>query len=260
MDKMQKAEQQVISCCIERGSTVIRVIICDDNQDFLSILESHVSGCLKQLGISSKIHSYTGVGEIGGPILASCDIAVLDIDFNTTNYNGIDIARKLRSVREDAVVIFVTNYIEYAPEGYEVRAFRYILKKDIPQKLEKCIQQAVAYLDHNKEMFKIKVNGEVIDLDLKSILYIESQLRMVVIYVQKARGIKKYECYASITELEQQLEINGFLRVHKSLLVNMRHIKRYQCREIELDNGTFLKVSEKRYAEQKRKYLLWKGL
>jgi len=260
MNEMQKSEQQVISCCIERGTTVIRVIICDDNEDFLAAMESRVTDCLKQLGISTKIHSYTGADKIGAPILASCDIAILDVDFNTPNYNGLDIARKLRSVREDAVIIFVTNYIEYAPDGYEVRAFRYVLKKNVPTKLGECIRQAVDHLNHNKEVFKIKVNGEVIDLDLKSILYIEAQLRMVIIYVLKERGLKRYECYASITELEQQLGVNGFLRVHKSFLVNMRHIKRYQCREVELDNGTFLKVSEKRYAEQKRKYLLWKGL
>lgn len=260
MDKIQYTAQRAISCRIERGTAMVRIIICDDNRLFLTMLESRIIDCLRQLGVTYKIHTYTSMSEISDPILSSCDIALLDIDFNSNSYNGLDIARKLRSVRKDSVIIFVTNYIEYAPEGYEVRAFRYLLKKDISSKCSACIRDAVEYLDQTKETFKIKVNGEVIDLSMNSILYIESQLRMVTIYVQKDRGIKKYECYASIGELELQLESCGFLRIHKSYLVNMKHIKRYQCNDVTLDNGTLLKASEKRYAEQKRKYLLWKGL
>ncbi len=69
--------------------------------------------------------------EISTQILSSADIAFLDVDYSGKNYNGMDIARKLRSLRKDTVIIFVTNFIEYAPEGYEVQAFRYILKREI---------------------------------------------------------------------------------------------------------------------------------
>ena len=48
-------------------------------------------------------------------------------------------------------------------------------------------------------------------------------------------------------------------RTNKSYLVNMRRIKKYQCNEAELDNGQILRVSEKNYAENKKRYLLWKG-
>ena len=194
MDEQLHAALKATSCSIERGVTMVRVLICDDNRLFLTTLESRVSDCLKQLGVSSQIHTYTCISEISGPILASCDIAFLDIDFKSNQYNGLDIARKIHSVRKDAVIIFVTNYIEYAPEGYEVRAFRYLLKKDISTKYAECIKQAIEHLNQHKETLKIKVNGEVIDINLKSILYIESQLRMVVIYAQRDREIKTYEC------------------------------------------------------------------
>ena len=62
-----------------------------------------------------------------------------------------------------------------------------------------------------------------------------------------------------IQDLEHQLEPKGFLRIHKSYLVNMRHLKKFQCREAVLSNGTVLRVGEKTYADKKKKYLLWKG-
>lgn len=254
--------QEILPCTVERGSPVIRVIICDDDEIFLEKLRKAIDSVLQGMNVIAKIHTYSRMEDIGQPILASCDIAFLDIDFAHTRYNGLDIARKLRSERKDAIIIFVTNFIEYAPEGYEVQAFRYVLKLDVESKLKDYLQQAITQLQTVCETLKIMVNGEIIDIPLKSILYIESQLRQVLIHVQRdssGRAIKKFSCYASLAEMEKQLEPQGFLRIQKSYLVNMAHLQRLQCREALLDNGTILPVSEKNYAELKQKYLYWKG-
>lgn len=241
---------------------MIRVIICDDDKEFLSTAMQIVDDLFKKLSIGAKIHTYTAFEEIGVPILASCDIALLDIDFARRKYNGIDIARKLRTLRTDAVIIFITNYIEYAPEGYEVKAFRYLLKKDVQQKLPGYVALAVEALNSSRETLKIKINGEIINLRIKEILYIESQLRMVDVHLKKhksnAQG-KVYSYYATMTDLEKQLEPHGFLRIHKSYLVNMQFIRRFQNKEVLLYDGTSLRVGEKNYSEKKKKYLMWKG-
>lgn len=255
--------QEIQLCTVERGRPVIRVIICDDDEVFLKKFRKVIDTVLQAMNVKAKIHTFSRMEDIGEPILASCDIAFLDIDFAHTRYNGLDIARRLREERSDAIIIFVTNFIEYAPEGYEVQAFRYMLKLDIESKLKDYLQQAITQLQSVCETLKIKVNGEIIDIPLKSILYIESQLRQVLIHVQKeasGKAIKKYSCYATLTELEKQLEPQGFLRIQKSYLVNMAHLQRFQCKEAMLDNGTLLPVSEKNYAEQKQKYLYWRGL
>ena len=238
---------------------MIRVIICDDDSTFLNALKETVESSLTALGIPPKVHAYSAFEEIGNPILASCDMAFLDIDLNNAKYNGFDVARKLRAVRSDAVIIFVTNYIEYAPEGYEVQAFRYLLKKDYNQKLKDYITEAIKQLEVSRQTFKIMINGELIDLSFDSILYIESNLRTVTIHVQKGTMRKCYSCYATLSDLEEKLEPHGFLRIHKSYLVNMEHLKKYQCKEALLSDGTLLRVSEKNYAKKKKKYLFWRG-
>lgn len=261
-DKFENV-QDIFPCTVERGRPMIRIIICDDDDVFLNKLQHAIEVALQRMAISAKIHTFNSMEKIGQPIFASCDIAFLDIDFAHTRYNGLDIARTLRKVRKDAIIIFVTNFIEYAPEGYEVQAFRYVLKIDIEKKLQEYLQHAVTQLQSVCETLKIKVNGEIIDIPLNSILYIESQLRMVMIHVQRdlcGKSIKTYSCYASLSEMEKQLEPQGFLRIHKSYLVNMAHLKRFQCKEATLDNGTALRVSEQNYAEQKKKYLFWRGM
>lgn len=194
-------------------------------------------------------------------MLSGCDIALLDIDYIDQNYNGIDIAKRLRRFRKDAIIIFVTNFIEYAPEGYEVQAFRYILKRNLKSDLKPYIEQALLHLQSNKETLKIQVNGEFIDLLIEDILYMEVMQHTVTVYVQRTgvrNGVRSYVVYSTLTDLEEALAERGFLRIHKSYLVNMRHIAKFQSKAAVLDNGTTLRVGEKSYSENKKKYLLWR--
>ena len=71
---------------------------------------------------------------------------------------------------------------------------------------------------------------------------------------------KEYAFYTPMNELEQELVPLGFLRVHKSYLVNMAYIQKLTCQGVTLQNGKALRVSEKKYSEIKRLYLLWKGI
>jgi DNA-binding LytR/AlgR family response regulator len=135
-----------------------------------------------------------------------------------------------------------------------------VLKRNITKELAPYLHQALEQLSVSKRSFKIQINGEIIDLPLEDILYMEVLQHSVTAHVlRKEKCVKEYQFSASLSELETQLEPQGFLRIHKSYLVNMRHIKRFQCREAILHNGMVLRVSEKGYAENKKKYLLWKG-
>lgn len=244
------------------GSTVLRVIICDDDSSFLSKIEAEATTFFVSNNLKVKIHTFTNAKQISNQILSSCDIALLDIDFAQQDHNGMDIARRLREIRSDALIIFITNFIEYAPAGYEVQAFRYILKRELQSELKPYLEQAIKQFQSAREQIKIQLNGEIIDLVIDEILYFEVQQHNITIHMVKAparRHKKVYNIYGSLSNLEQQLEMHGFLRIHKSYMVNMQHLIKFQCREAVLDNGVKLRVGEKSYADKKKKYLLWKG-
>lgn len=239
---------------------MLSILICDDDARTLTTMKTTTEILLKETEKKAKIHTFTNGASISHQILSSCDIALLDIDFDAADYNGMDVARKLRSLRNDAVIIFVTNFIEYAPEGYEVRAFRYILKRHLEDDLKTVLRIALKQL--NQETLTIQVNGEIIKVPLDDILYLAVQQHNVTVVTKKLtsdRKQKEYCFYATLSDLEERLGLLGFLRIHKSFLVNMKYLKKFQCREAILDNGIVLRVGEKAYAENKKKYLLWKG-
>lgn len=234
---------------------MINIIICDDDDGFAARLKDQIDQALQTENRRARIRTFNTMETISEYMLSGCDLAFLDIDFSRKRYTGIDIARKLRQHRKDAVIIFITNYLEYAPEGYEVGAFRYVLKSEVGKKLPLYLPEALAQLEAQQEVLKIQNFGERMDIPLSQILYMESQQHTVTIHTQQ----RTYAFYSTLTALEEQLGPKGFLRIHKSYLVNMAHLTRYQSQEAVLSNGTTLRVSARSYAEKKQKYLLWKG-
>ena len=239
---------------------MLSILICDDDDGMIDTMRSIVESVLHKSGKKARIHTCTDASLVSDQLLSGCDIALLDIDLEEASYNGMDVARRMRTLRSDTVIIFVTNFIEYAPEGYEVQAFRYILKRDLHTDLKAVLPLALKQL--NQETLPIQLNGEIIRVPLDDILYLEVQQHNGTVVTRKLtpeQKQKEYTFYAALSDLEERLEPLGFLRIHKSYLVNMKHLKKFQCREATLDNGMTLRVGEKSYSENKQKFLLWKG-
>ena len=238
------------------GQNNINVILCDDDPVFLKVLHSEAEHTFARLNMKVTISAFNSPADITRSQLAVCDMAFLDIDFESEEQNGIDIARMLRLVNSHAYVFFVTNYIDYAPAGYEVQAFRYILKRDMGEVLERYILQALESMAEGQEYLRLRDKEQTVDLPLGDISYLEVLDHYVSIHASSA----SYTLNATLSSMESEMEEHGFLRIHKSYLVNMAHIRKFRSRECLLLDGTLLAVSEKNYSQQKQKYLLWKGL
>ena len=251
---MAITEWEIRRAAVGQGN--IKLILCDDDPVFLKALRSEVERTFSKLNMKATISAFNGPTDISPEQLAACDMAFLDVDFESVDRNGIDIARMLRQVNSHALIFFVTNYIDYAPAGYEVQAFRYILKRDMGEVLERYVLQDMENMAEGQEFLRLRDKEQTIDLPLVQITYLEVLDHYVSIHTDS----KNYTLNATLSGMGSEMEEHGFLRIHKSYLVNMAYIRKFRSRECLLLDGTLLAVSEKNYSQQKQKYLLWKGL
>ena len=238
------------------GQSNIRIMLCDDDPVFLEEIVRELRRVFEKLNLKAAVSPFRTPAELSPEVLADFDMAFLDIDFDNEDRTGIDIARMLRQVNGHALLFFVTNYIDYAPAGYEVQAFRYVLKRDMGAVLERYILQAMETIAESQEYLQLRDREQTIELPLEKISYLE----VLDHYVSIHGDTGSYTLNATLSAMEGELEAHGFLRIHKSFLVNMAHIRKFRSRECLLLDGTALAVSEKNYSQQKQKYLLWKGM
>ncbi len=234
----------------------IEIILCDDDSVFIDKLYNALSQIFAKCNTGVKIMTFRSPMEISETALKTCHMAFLDVDFENNDCNGIDIARKLREVNSRSLLFFVTNFIEYAPVGFEVQAFRYILKRDCDEVLERYILQAMETVAEGQAFLRLRDQDLIVDVPLNQVTYLEVMDHYVSIHA----GENSYVLSSSLSNLESALEPHGFLRVHKSYLANMALIRKFRSRECLLIDGTLLAVGEKSYPQQKQKYLRWKGL
>ena len=234
----------------------MNILICDDQSKDAEKLHKMINEQIAQEGWEASITVLEKVDEMKKIKFDSYEIAFLDVDMGA--YSGITLAKKLYEANPNTIIIFVTNYVEYAPAGYEVRAFRYMLKSDMEKAFPQIFKATMQEYNIRHQLISVTISTENVDVKVKNILYLESHQRLMEIHlINSERNSCQY--YSSMAQATEKLEPMGFLRIQKSYLVNMEYISSMRYGKVRLTNGTELPVSEKNYGEIWKKYSLWRA-
>lgn len=175
--------------------TGIKVLICDDDAAFCQKMADLMRSNQPKDGSSTAIKTCCDPAALTDKDLGKFDIAFLDIDMGA--YSGLELARHIRSLNLDTILIFVTNYVQYSLEGYEVQAFRYLLKSELEEKLPGYYQKALEELQHSADEMTFNANGEQLRIKYQDILYMESRQRVMRLFTLTDTRSRGY-FYASI--------------------------------------------------------------
>lgn len=248
--------QLIRRCKCEGLDMKINILLCDDDKVFLQRLADVIINQPLPKGISANIVKQSSPIAITDRQLSHFQVMFLDIDM--AERSGMEIARRVRALHLNTIIIFVTNYPQFSLEGYEVRAFRYLLKQELEQKLPIYYRDALAEFSQGNKQLHFTVKAESFAIPYSEIIYLESSQRVIYLYTVRPLQAGDH-FYGKMEDLTRELEPEGFLRIQKSYLVNMIHIKKLNYDLAVLSNGKELTVSQKRYAQIKTKYLGWKN-
>ena len=216
----------------EKENFSMRILVCDDDAAFAGQLAEKIEAIVKPQIPRSTVDCATDAALLRALPLAKYDLAFLDIDMGPLN--GVDLARRLHELRPDMLLIFVTNYIEYS------------------------LQQALTAYRKTRDTVRIFCDGEDVELQPQQILYAEMSARKVCLHLQGAERDLLYTT-ATMADLADLLENHGFVRTHKSILVNMEHIRDLQSTRLYLRDGTELPVSSHTASAVRKIYTQWRS-
>jgi len=164
------------------------------------------------------------------------DLCFLDI--NMPGMDGFDVLDNL-APEDQPAVIFVTAYDEHAVRAFEAAALDYLLKPVSPERLKKTLDRARARLAAGispasnppvnrggetaatKPRFVVRSGGRVSFVSVEEIDWIEAAGNYAIFHV----GAKNHMVRETMTGLEMQLPADGFMRVSRSTIVNLRRVK-----------------------------------
>lgn len=131
----------------------MHILVCDDDAVFAAQMDEYISEWFRarEIQVQSTVCT-SGEQLLATPELERYQLAFLDVDLKTTD--GIALGRRLRQVAPDIVLVYISAYLEFAPQGYTVNAYRYLLKRDIAAQLPSCLEDIFAGMTDPKRRWR----------------------------------------------------------------------------------------------------------
>ena len=211
---------------------MINIGICEDELHYRVNIKDMLGDILSTYSINYKIYEFSSGEELLSNYPKDLDILIMDIHMKIIN--GMDTARKIREFDQNLEIIFMTSFSEFMQEGYEVKAYRYILKPISERKISRNILPCINEIMKKKNNYlTINVKNYVDRIKIDSIVYIETDRPNILIYTND----NKYTTKMSISKIDKILREHGFFRCHNSYIVNLKLV--------ESMNSNTLKIGEK---------------
>ena len=211
---------------------MINIGICEDELHYRVNIKDMLGDILSTYSINYKIYEFSSGEELLSNYPKDLDILIMDIQMKIIN--GMDTARKIREFDQNLEIIFMTSFSEFMQEGYEVKAYRYILKPISERKISRNILPCINEIMKKKNNYlSINFNYYLYRIKIVSIVYIETDRPNILIYTND----NKYTTKMSISKIDKILREHGFFRCHNSYIVNLKLV--------ESMNSNTLKIGEK---------------
>ena len=203
-----------------------KILICDDQLEHLDILERHIRNYFNTTNIDYICKkAVSGKEAIEKSKQYVFDIAFLDIEM--PDIKGIEISKQIKTINESVLIVFVTSYSNYRKEAFDQFAFNYIDKPIESDKFYRVINKALIKVNEEKfwnvntKVYTTTIKGGMVNIKYYDILYFEKKVNNIyIITIDNIYKIRK-----SFIKLEQEINMDYFVRCHKGFIINKSRIE-----------------------------------
>ena len=211
----------------------MNIAIIEDSGQELSLLERCLQSYLSSRQVYRVIDTYTsGEAFLENWPSKSYDLVFLDILME--GISGIEVARKIRETDSECLLIFISSSKEYALQGFEVRAFDYLLKPLSEERFQKTMDLCQNELAKHIRYIEVKESRTLVKIPLNEIIYTDYYNHYIQIHTA-ARLIRSYQQFDVFSPL--LLCYPQFLCCYRNCIVNMDHVDSVDKHDFVMKNG-----------------------
>lgn len=220
---------------------LLRVVIVDDSPEYANILNIKLAQWAKHTGHTVMTDIYTNPTEFIATFAEKSIWNALLLDISMPEMNGLELAAKIREQDSIIPIIFISDYLEYCMQGYEVSAMRY-LHKDAPNfddRLDECLKAVMRTIRIRTDE-KLVVSGKngIIRVAYTDIIYIVSGNHSVVFHTKDINYTERITIRQVCEKLPEY-----FVAASRSAIVNVKHIDAIIANDVLMTNNDRIKVA-----------------
>lgn len=221
----------------------MHIAIVEDNQENQRTLRQHILTYAKEHHLTVSIDCYKDGIEIIDKFKSNYDLIYLDVEMEILD--GMTTAGKIRDYDQEVLIVFVTNFVQWAIEGYSVNATDFLLKPltyfNFCEHFKKIQKQLV---NRERTSLTVKSGSGFRKIDLNDLLYIESDGH----YLEFVLTESTFSILESMKNIEEKLVPFDFFRCNNGYIVNLKHVKNVDKNIVTVGNHE-LQISRPRRKE-----------
>lgn len=228
-----------------------RFAICDDSQEDIDYIERLIREWSGSAGFRIRIDRFPSGESFLFAFEEDQSFDVLFLDIEMERLSGIELAQKLRQLGSRIQIVFVTGYMDYIAQGYDVEALHYLLKPVTKEKLQSVLERAIERLKSGERALVLGLSEGTVKIPFDQIRYLEVMGNYVTIHGKESYSVKR-----TLGDMAKELD-ERFIRTHRSYIVNLQSVRKCTRSEVVLKDDTVLPLSRKQYDTLNRAMILY---
>ena len=206
----------------------MNIAICDDNPEYVNILEQYISDKNEPGAEYDAFFSGEELVKIYNIGEGNYDVIFLDMEMKLLN--GIETANIIRKLDKHVIIVFVTSHTKYMQACFECSPFRFLVKPVSSEDFDKVFSDIQKKLSEERTTFVFTENRNKVRLFCEDIIYFECKAHYIYIHTKD----KIHKICKTMAELCESIDKSMFLQVHKSFVINLNYIREIKESEIVL--------------------------
>ncbi len=222
---------------------MVKFAVCDDEPIMVDYISDKVRECYPE---ECEIEKYgDGKSLLADSCRQNFDALFLDIDM--PGLDGMELAKRIRENNQYIKIIFVTNKDNLVYSTLKYVPFRFIRKSYLDEEFREAAEALMDSIAQSNASLILKTKDEDVCVKVCDIVYAEVNNHIITLFLSQG----KLKINKTMEELDADLGKFGFIRTHKSFLVNYRHIKSIAHCNIFTDTDQCIPLSRNRADEVK---------
>ncbi|MBQ8161180.1 MAG: response regulator transcription factor [Clostridia bacterium] len=225
----------------------MNIILCDDELLFLSSLEQKIGLWAQKSGHANNIliSKFTSGEDMLDAWEHGMQIDALFLDIVLPGeMNGLSAAKQIRATNDYIPIVFITGFAQYAEEGFEVNALRYLRKPVTEDAVSQCMDIIWRrWALQNLNSVVLDLPTQILRLPAAAIMYAEISGHNCSVFTIDREN--PYVFRQSIDYLRQKLSLDQFAQCHRSFLVNLMYVRHLTGNQLLMSDGTVIQIGRK---------------
>lgn len=226
---------------------MLKIAICDDVMSICAELEKILIKIGQTTNQEIEVDVFYSGEELCNYISNNNYYDLIFLDIELSIMNGVEVGKKIREVMPDVSIqiVYISAKESYAMQLFKIRPLDFIIKPITYEKISDVMNVVLKLMQKNNKFFNYKIGFETYKVNIKDILYFESNYRKVNIITKT--GINSF--YENLDSVFEKVKQFNFLNIHKSYLVNYDYVIKFEYDKLTMFNNKILPISQSRRKE-----------